>query len=425
MTARIINVMEKCISVRISTLIILILLYYLTSNVTARSQSEGTHESSEIFDLIKCANENVLDKGIFVGQYTKHLYVSSEPITQKEFEKKLADKEKDLWNHLKTGKLLLGSYDEKFKRIGVSNIEEALKNPDVRAIAERMIEDILEKYRRDWIEKDTELTQSKLIKLYADSTTEQLRLEEWFDKSLFDKGDMPERIYVCSEGTKLGLLGNEIGTINRAQNVFSGTLYMTVNPMIAGTARLMPCFRSEHVHSLKTEASGEGPVMEVVFLRDDRKGGNTHMQILRILPEKDCRAVRNEVYLNGILQRTCEYSNFKEIKPGLWYPLKQVNTDIDAKLPSSLTKRLKTGFLGDLVEEVRNSQIIKQRTEKILELSEVTIDKPIDKNLFQLFFPKGIEVYDYSREDDQGRPFTFITGSETGDELEEKIKAKQ
>jgi len=90
--------------------------------------------------------------------------------------------------------------------------------------------------------------------------------------------------------------------------------------------------------------------------------------------------------------------------------LKQVRTDMKAALPDNPAKRLKTGYLGDFVEDVRNSQIIKHRTEKSLELSKALVNESVDRNLFKLAFQDGIEVYDYSREDKRGSPFTFKAG---------------
>lgn len=374
---------------------------------SATANSNTPENVQEIYEMLKFLDDISYDNGIFTGESIRHKYASMNPIDEKELEIRLSEREDELWEKLKQGKLLSKTYDEELKMRGIASYEEALKNPTYRGHAEQIIAKSLETYKQYLISKDQEALDQQAFELYI-SSTRQYYKKEWEGIDGVHKNS-PQEIKVYNEGTRKSLRpGEKIGTIRKGMEYFDSAISI-LNPMTAHKPNLLPIYTSDSIQSINQESSPEGTATKIV-LYNRSEGGGGFMQILWMLPDKGNRIYRREHYLDGKLRETWEYREFQETENGIWYPHEQIYNRIHATLPKEVEDKLKNGTLPVYSEEVLKSQLIQKREETTLNITNASINTSIEQNIFELEFPYGTEVYDFSQLDESGKPLTFTVG---------------
>ena len=79
-------------------------------------------------------------------------------------------------------------------------------------------------------------------------------------------------------------------------------------------------------------------------------------------------------------------------------------------IESIVTDAVKQGDLKPYSAEVRNSQKIKSRTIRALELKDVQANVDLDDELFDLEFPPQTTVIDFTKKDGKGKPLKYVVG---------------
>jgi hypothetical protein len=110
----------------------------------------------------------------------------------------------------------------------------------------------------------------------------------------------------------------------------------------AGRSVATSIFTANHIVSSEPVTEGGEAAIKVVFC-DQLSGeaGNTH--VVWYLPDKGYAVLRSEQYVNGNLLVTQSYGSFREVQPGVWYPLEQQYINYTAELKASIRARLAAG----------------------------------------------------------------------------------
>jgi hypothetical protein len=168
--------------------------------------------------------------------------------------------------------------------------------------------------------------------------------------------------------------------------------------------------RGETLARLETETQGGDSVIKAVFSDGTEEGlGNTY--VLHLLPDKGYRLKYFAKYLHGVLLESTEYTSYREVEPGMWYPFSHSSIfPRNATIPEEIKRAIRNGDLELSDDAVLGATsydeyLIRERT-----VEQAIFDADIPDAQFTLDFPKGTMVHDYVMATEKGKPLKYRTG---------------